>query len=176
MRRSAALLLPRLVRCGGVGAAPAAAHGIGKVSLRLFADDASLKKTALFDFHVAHGGARTGRAPHTTGHTDGCRPCRHLHSTLIDLSVSDCAEIANGCLMWLSTLAYACVRGHQPPMACLPAGKMVPFAGWSMPIQYKDSIMDSTTWCRAHASLFDVAHMCGLSLTVRRLLRTWQPP
>lgn len=43
---------------------------------------------------------------------------------------------------------------------------MVPFAGWSMPIQYKDSIMESTTWCREHASLFDVAHMCGLSLTV----------
>jgi hypothetical protein len=44
---------------------------------------------------------------------------------------------------------------------------MVPFAGWSMPIQYKDSIMDSTIWCRQHASVFDVAHMCGLSLTVR---------
>jgi glycine cleavage system aminomethyltransferase T len=44
---------------------------------------------------------------------------------------------------------------------------MVPFAGWSMPIQYKDSIMESTTWCREHASVFDVAHMCGLSLTVR---------
>lgn len=27
-------------------------------------------------------------------------------------------------------------------------GKMVPFAGWSMPVQYKDSIMDSTTNCR----------------------------
>ena len=26
--------------------------------------------------------------------------------------------------------------------------KMVPFAGYSMPIQYKDSIMDSTTYCR----------------------------
>jgi hypothetical protein len=26
--------------------------------------------------------------------------------------------------------------------------------------------MESTTWCREHASLFDVAHMCGLSLTV----------
>lgn len=43
-------------------------------------------------------------------------------------------------------------------------GKMVPFAGWSMPIQYKDSIMDSTTNCRSHGSLFDVSHMCGLSL------------
>ncbi|KAI8462982.1 MAG: hypothetical protein J3K34DRAFT_389317 [Monoraphidium minutum] len=43
-------------------------------------------------------------------------------------------------------------------------GKLVPFAGWAMPIQYKDSIMDSTTWCREHASLFDVSHMCGLTL------------
>jgi len=42
---------------------------------------------------------------------------------------------------------------------------MVPFAGWSMPIQYKDSIMDATNHCRTHASLFDVSHMCGLTLT-----------
>ncbi len=49
----------------------------------------------------------------------------------------------------------------------LCAGKMVPFAGWSMPIQYKDSIMESTIWCREHASLFDVSHMCGLTLKVR---------
>lgn len=41
---------------------------------------------------------------------------------------------------------------------------MIPFAGWSMPIQYTDSIMDSTHHCRSSASLFDVAHMCGLSL------------
>ena len=27
-------------------------------------------------------------------------------------------------------------------------GKMVPFAGWAMPVQYKDSIMDSTKHCR----------------------------
>eukprot|EP00889_Picochlorum_renovo_P004420 jgi/Picre1/31450/NNA_006802.t1 len=43
-------------------------------------------------------------------------------------------------------------------------GKMVPFAGWSMPIQYKDSIMEATNHCRTHASLFDVSHMCGLTL------------
>eukprot|EP00873_Tetraselmis_striata_P020136 jgi/Tetstr1/440400/TSEL_028734.t1 len=42
-------------------------------------------------------------------------------------------------------------------------GKMVDFAGWSMPIQYKDSIMESTQWCRNNASLFDVSHMCGVS-------------
>jgi aminomethyltransferase len=41
---------------------------------------------------------------------------------------------------------------------------MVPFAGWSMPIQYTDSIMDSTIHCRTHASIFDVSHMCGLTL------------
>ncbi|XP_042407755.1 aminomethyltransferase, mitochondrial-like [Zingiber officinale] len=46
-------------------------------------------------------------------------------------------------------------------------GKMVPFAGWSMPLQYKDSIMDSTLNCRASGSLFDVSHMCGLSLRGR---------
>ena len=45
-------------------------------------------------------------------------------------------------------------------------GKMVPFAGYSMPIQYKDSIIDSTTNCRTNGSLFDVSHMCGLSLKV----------
>lgn len=47
------------------------------------------------------------------------------------------------------------------------AGKMVPFAGWSMPIQYKDSIMDATKHCREHASIFDVSHMCGVTLKVR---------
>ena len=46
-------------------------------------------------------------------------------------------------------------------------GKMVPFAGWDMPIQYKTSIMDSTKHCRTGAALFDVSHMCGLSLKVR---------
>jgi len=59
------------------------------------------------------------------------------------------------------------------PIIQTSSGKMVPFAGWSMPIQYKDSIMDSTTWCREHASLFDVAHMCGLSLTVSETPHTF---
>lgn len=34
-----------------------------------------------------------------------------------------------------------------------------------MPIQYKDSIMDSVLHCRSHASIFDVSHMCGLTLS-----------
>ncbi|CAI9783924.1 unnamed protein product [Fraxinus pennsylvanica] len=65
---------------------------------RYFASEAELKKTTLYDFHVANG------------------------------------------------------------------GEMVPFASWSMPIQYKDSIMDSTLNCRKPGSLFDVTHMCGQSL------------
>ncbi|KAI9841750.1 MAG: Aminomethyltransferase, mitochondrial [Sclerophora amabilis] len=40
------------------------------------------------------------------------------------------------------------------------AGKMVPFAGFSMPVQYGDlSIGDSHRWTREKASLFDVGHM-----------------
>ena len=38
--------------------------------------------------------------------------------------------------------------------------KMVPFAAFSMPLQYPDlSHKDSHTWTREHASLFDVSHM-----------------
>lgn len=48
------------------------------------------------------------------------------------------------------------------------AGKMVPFAGWSMPIQYKDSLVEATLHCRSNGSLFDVSHMCGLTLKVSR--------
>lgn len=38
-------------------------------------------------------------------------------------------------------------------------GKMVPFAGWSMPVQYKDSIVASHLHTRSSLSLFDVSHM-----------------
>ncbi|KAF4743158.1 hypothetical protein FOZ62_013347 [Perkinsus olseni] len=39
-------------------------------------------------------------------------------------------------------------------------GKMVDFAGWSMPVQYKDTgIITSCLHTRADASLFDVSHM-----------------
>ncbi|MEW5301921.1 MAG: hypothetical protein WDW36_004745 [Sanguina aurantia] len=94
MRRQICSLLPVFGRVARpVASTPSLARSFAD-----HADDADLKKTVLYDFHVAHG------------------------------------------------------------------GKMVPFAGWSMPIQYKDSIMDSTTHCRQHASVFDVSHMCGLTL------------
>ncbi len=38
-------------------------------------------------------------------------------------------------------------------------GKMVPFAGYEMPVQYPDGVKAEHLWCRGHASLFDVSHM-----------------
>ena len=37
--------------------------------------------------------------------------------------------------------------------------RMVPFAGYSMPVQYKDGVLKEHLWTRAHAGLFDVSHM-----------------
>ena len=38
-------------------------------------------------------------------------------------------------------------------------GKMVPFAGWEMPVQYPAGILAEHQHCRAAAALFDVSHM-----------------
>lgn len=46
---------------------------------------------------------------------------------------------------------------HQKHMDL--GGKMVPFAGYSMPVQYPDGIKDSHLFVRASAGLFDVSHM-----------------
>jgi aminomethyltransferase len=37
--------------------------------------------------------------------------------------------------------------------------RMVPFAGYSMPVQYPDGVMKEHLWTREHAGLFDVSHM-----------------
>jgi aminomethyltransferase len=37
--------------------------------------------------------------------------------------------------------------------------RMVPFAGYDMPVQYKDGIIAEHNWTRNHAGLFDVSHM-----------------
>jgi aminomethyltransferase len=44
-------------------------------------------------------------------------------------------------------------------------GKMVPFAGYDMPVQYPDGIMAEHQHCRAQAGLFDVSHMGQVRLT-----------
>lgn len=37
--------------------------------------------------------------------------------------------------------------------------KMVPFAGYDMPVQYPTGVMTEHNWTREHAGLFDVSHM-----------------
>ena len=41
---------------------------------------------------------------------------------------------------------------------------MVPFSGWSMPVQYKDGVLSSHLHTRQHVSLFDVSHMLQFKL------------
>ena len=43
-------------------------------------------------------------------------------------------------------------------------GRMVPFAGYDMPVQYREGILKEHQWTRAHAGLFDVSHMGPASL------------
>ena len=43
-------------------------------------------------------------------------------------------------------------------------GRMVPFAGWSMPVQYPAGILAEHKQCRDSAALFDVSHMGQLSI------------
>ena len=43
-------------------------------------------------------------------------------------------------------------------------GRMVPFAGYSMPVQYPAGIMAEHLHCRAQAGLFDVSHMGQVEL------------
>ena len=38
-------------------------------------------------------------------------------------------------------------------------GRMVPFAGYSLPVQYPTGIIAEHKWTRDHAGLFDVSHM-----------------
>lgn len=39
------------------------------------------------------------------------------------------------------------------------AGRMVPFSGYSLPVQYPTGIITEHKWTREHAGLFDVSHM-----------------
>ncbi len=41
--------------------------------------------------------------------------------------------------------------------------RLVPFAGWDMPIQYEGVIAEHT-WCRTHCGLFDVSHMAVIEM------------
>lgn len=57
-------------------------------------------------------------------------------------------------------------------------GRMVPFAGYDMPVQYPDGIMTEHLHCRSAAGLFDVSHMGQVRVTgkdVRRAVETLLP-
>src|SRR3984893_9321834 len=43
-------------------------------------------------------------------------------------------------------------------------GKMVPFAGYDMPVQYASGVLREHLHTRSHAGLFDVSHMCQIAL------------
>jgi aminomethyltransferase len=45
--------------------------------------------------------------------------------------------------------------------------KMVPFAGYAMPVQYPSGIMAEHRQCRESAALFDVSHMGQIRLCHR---------
>lgn len=51
--------------------------------------------------------------------------------------------------------------------------RMVPFAGYSMPVQYKEGVLAEHRWTREHAGLFDVSHMGPSTLTLAN--RTGDP-
>jgi aminomethyltransferase len=59
-------------------------------------------------------------------------------------------------------LNAAAVALRESPLAAWHAargGRMVPFAGWSMPVEYGDGIVASHHHVRRAAGLFDVSHM-----------------
>jgi len=49
-------------------------------------------------------------------------------------------------------------------MHSMRVNDQVPFAGYSLPVQYKDSLINSHLHCRNSASLFDVSHMGQLRI------------
>jgi aminomethyltransferase len=63
-------------------------------------------------------------------------------------------------------------RDHESPLKRTPlhglhvacGGKMVPFAGFSMPVQYAGGVLKEHLHTRSHAGLFDVSHMGQIAL------------
>lgn len=46
--------------------------------------------------------------------------------------------------------------------------RMVPFAGYSMPVQYAEGVLKEHLWTREHAGAFDVSHMGPAELSLTR--------
>ncbi|PKS11821.1 hypothetical protein jhhlp_001115 [Lomentospora prolificans] len=61
---------------------------------------------------------------------------------------------------WASTCLQGAKKTPLYDLHVARGGKLVPFAGYSMPVQYSNlSVSDSHKFTRAKASLFDVSHM-----------------
>lgn len=79
--------------------------------------------------------------------------------------------MAHSCAFCWALVAGSSMADDTPPLE-LPMGdwhrakgaRMVPFAGYAMPIQY-DGIMAEHLWVREHAGLFDVSHMGQILLS-----------
>src|SRR6266516_4870253 len=64
---------------------------------------------------------------------------------------------------------------REPPLKRTPlyalhvasGGKMVPFAGYDMPVQYATGVLREHLHTRSHAGLFDVSHMGQISLRAK---------
>ena len=56
--------------------------------------------------------------------------------------------------------------------------RMVPFAGYEMPVQYADGVLKEHLHTRASAGLFDVSHMGQVAIRAeigrRRAMRAWR--
>ena len=52
--------------------------------------------------------------------------------------------------------------------------KMVPFAGYSMPVSYPDGIIKEHLHCRKNVGLFDVSHMGKLKCMAKMLKPFWK--
>ena len=157
MRRQLLQALPRLTSSlqNGGGVSLSNARSCQLIVSRGFADDSDLLKTPLYDFHVEHGGGFQGSI------ATAC-----FWQQCLALAWAHVARHHRGALSPTQQLKCSTGVTCLHLFSCAPTGRMVPFAGWSMPIQYKDSIMDATKHCRENGSLFDVSHMCGLTLKV----------
>ena len=66
----------------------------------------------------------------------------------------------------MSTPTDAPLRTTPLTDAHIAAGaRMVPFAGYSMPVQYPMGVMAEHLWTREHCGIFDVSHMGQARLT-----------
>lgn len=138
-----------LCRCAyasAVRTAPPAGGSVGKLSLRPFSSTIVLHTSERRD----HGYRRKGEACAFLGRRFA--PLSLTHNVpRLHPSGRRGASSSSGTVIERTPLYDLHVR-H--------GGTMVPFGGYSMPVQYKgQSISESHLWTREKASLFDVSHM-----------------